>query len=63
MPSRIAQSNLWTANDRQAARSSMESHAAAESQCVRVSGDSVSFDKNCFKQAVPKGSNKQLWTE
>lgn len=41
----------------------MEAHAAAESQCVKVSGDSVSFSSTCFKQAVPRGTNAQLWNE
>lgn len=63
MPSRMAISEAWTAQDRAAARREMEPHAAAERACVKVSGDTVTLNRSCMKKAVPKGTNKNLWTE
>jgi hypothetical protein len=41
----------------------MMGHAEAERACVKVSGDSVHFNRSCLKKAVPKGTGRGQWTE
>jgi len=63
MPSKEAIRSAWTAKDRNDASSIMSAYAGAERQCVKVSGDTITYNKTCFKKAVPKGTGKNLWTE
>lgn len=48
---------------RGALRQNMMGHAEAERKCIHVSGDNVSYNKKCLKEAVPKGTNASVWTE
>lgn len=63
MPSRSAISAAWSAQDRAAYRSEMAGHTEELSKCVKVSGNAVSFSKDCYKKAVPKGIFKGAWTD
>lgn len=47
---------------KEAYRQAIAPHEGAERNCVKVSGDTVSFSKECFKKAVPKGTFKGVWT-
>ncbi|MEM0142913.1 MAG: hypothetical protein QXL94_03030 [Candidatus Parvarchaeum sp.] len=61
MPSKAMYRDAWTEADREQASAAMKAHAAAERQCVTVVGDKVSYDKKCFRDAIPKGTNASLW--
>ena len=68
MPSRQALRDAWTAADRQQYASAVAQAAPAERGCVKVSGDSVSYSKDCFKKAFAglRGKNGPLstvWSE
>jgi len=63
MPSRGAIAAAWSPADKAAARQEMSGHREAERACVKVAGDVVTFNKACLKKAVPKGTNRSIWTD
>jgi len=54
---------MTTRPSRGALRAEMAGHAEAERKCVTVSGSRATINIDCMKKAVPKGTNKGVWTE